>query len=288
MDTSKKNTTTTTRLEYKIPESSKPTTPPSLENGEIIPKIVFIVPYRNRLEHKVFFSKYMEYILEDYPKNDYKIYFVHQCDNRPFNRGAMKNIGYIAIRHKYPNHYKNITLVFHDVDNVPYDKNILHYDTRPGVVKHFYGFTYALGGIFSIKAGDFERTKGFPNFWAWGSEDNCIHQRVVDSGLYIDRSNFFPSGHKKILQFIDGLIKMISKKETADAMYRTCTDCIYTISNLKYEFKDEYINVYHFDTPVNPNTLQFEEYDIVKNNGVNKINLGKQKAPMANMSKGFR
>ena len=30
-----------------------------------IPKRVFIVPYRNRIQHKFFFSKYMSFLLED-------------------------------------------------------------------------------------------------------------------------------------------------------------------------------------------------------------------------------
>ena len=236
-----------------------------------VPELVFIVPYRNREEHKMFFTVYMKFLLEDMPPEKYRIFFVHQCDSRPFNRGAMKNIGFLAIRNLYPTEYKNITLVFHDVDNLPYTKGLLHYDTRPGVVKHFFGYTFTLGGIVAIKAGDFERTGGYPNFWAWGSEDNCFNQRVIDARLYIDRSNFFPSGHRSILQFVDGLIKMINKKETAAAMYRTCADSYATIRNLNYHFKDEYINVTAFDTPQNPNDMQFEEYDIVKNNGVNRI-----------------
>jgi hypothetical protein len=176
--------------------------------------------------------------------------------------------------------------VFHDVDNLPYTKGLLNYDTRPGVLKHFFGYPFALGGIVSIKAGDFERTGGYPNFWAWGSEDNCFNQRVIDARIYIDRSNFFPSGHRSILQFVDGLIKMINKKETSAAMYRTCADSYATIRNLNYHFKDEYINVTAFDTPQNPTELKFEEYDIVKNNGSNRISLGPQMGNMAtNMNK---
>ena len=43
-----------------------------------IPKRVFIVPYRNRKEHKFFFCNQMKFILED--KNDYEIFFSHQED----------------------------------------------------------------------------------------------------------------------------------------------------------------------------------------------------------------
>ena len=38
-----------------------------------IPDIIFIVPYRNRKNYKILFSKHMEYILEDIPKNKYEI-----------------------------------------------------------------------------------------------------------------------------------------------------------------------------------------------------------------------
>jgi len=49
--------------------------------------IIFIVPYRDREQHKFYFLRHMEYVLEDY---DYEIIFVNQKDTRPFNRGAMK------------------------------------------------------------------------------------------------------------------------------------------------------------------------------------------------------
>ena len=79
-----------------------------------IPSKIFVVPYRDRIQHKFFFSRHMSFILED--KNDYEILFVHQYDDRVFNRGAMKNIGFLAIKAKYPKVYKNITIVFNDID----------------------------------------------------------------------------------------------------------------------------------------------------------------------------
>ena len=34
--------------------------------------------------------------MEDYPTGSYKYMFIHQKDTREFNRGAMKNIGFIV------------------------------------------------------------------------------------------------------------------------------------------------------------------------------------------------
>ena len=249
--------TNTDTIELEIKECASATVEPTT-----IPKFVFIIPYRDRVEHKEFFTIYMKHVLEDIPKTDYEIYFVEQKNILPFNRGAMKNIGFLALKYKYPNDYKNITFVFNDVDTVPYSKNVIDYDTTLGIVKHFYGFKFALGGIFSIKGEDFERTNGFPNFWAWGGEDNYMQKRVEYVGLYIDRSVFFNILDKNILQLCDGVKRLICRKEAATVVNMTTTDGLITIRNLNYEFKDEYINVYNFQTIRDPRMLRFEEQNI--------------------------
>lgn len=241
---------------------TEPTTVPTVPIEPTIPKIVFIIPYRDRAEHKEFFSVYMKHVLEDIPKTDYEIYYVEQKNTLPFNRGAMKNIGFLAIKYKYPDHYKDISFVFNDIDTVPYSKNIINYETTRGVVKHYYGFKFALGGIFSIKGSDYETTNGFPNFWSWGGEDNYMQKRAQQAGLVIDRSCFFNILDKNILQLCDGIKRLICRKEAATVVNMSTMDGLITIRNLNYDFKDEYINVYNFETTRDPRTLRFEEQNI--------------------------
>lgn len=197
----------------------------------VIPSVVFIVPYRNRPQHKMFFLTYMKSILPE--TLNYEIYLSHQCDIRSFNRGATKNIGFIAVKNKYPNHYRNISFVFNDIDTVPF-ANIFNYETSEGIVKHFYGFKYALGGIVSILGADMEKINGYPNFWGWGMEDNVIQKRFEHHQISIDRSNFFPIGSPNILHLFDGVSRIINKKDPYRAHNDSGIDGIRSIRSLKY------------------------------------------------------
>jgi len=203
---------------------------------ENVPECVFIVPYRNRAQHKFFFSKYMSFILED--KDNYEIYFSHQCDVRTFNRGATKNIGFLAIKQKYPEHYKNITFIFNDVDTIPFNK-IFDYKTTQGIVKHYYGFKYALGGIVAIKGSDFEKINGYPCFWGWGLEDNVLQKRCDKFGIHIDRSVFYNIGSPEILQLFDGISRIISKKDPWRMEHDNGIDGLSTISKLQYTIDEK-------------------------------------------------
>jgi len=201
-----------------------------------VPKIVFIIPYRNRSQHKFFFSNYLTSIMSD--RDDYEIYFSHQCDMRSFNRGATKNIGFLAIKQKYPEDYKDITFVFNDIDTVPFS-NIFDFETVDGVVKHFYGFKYALGGIVALKGGDFEATNGYPNFWGWGMEDNVLQKRCEHIGLTIDRSQFFPIGNPNIIHLFDGVSRIINRKDPWRATHDNGIDGLGTIHKLDFSIDTE-------------------------------------------------
>ena len=218
---------------------------------EDIPKIIFIVPYRDRLNDRKTFEKHMKYILEDYDNKDYKIFFSHQCDNRSFNRGACKNIGFAVIRRLYPNHYKNMTFVFNDVDTLPRFKNQFNYETTLNNIKHFYGYDFALGGIVSIKGSDFEKMNGYQNLWGWGLEDNGLQKRALANKINIDRSVFLRPGDPNIRQSDRGnRYKQSTYKQYEKFIYTIAVCGLNTIYNVSYNIVDQDINITYFDDKI--------------------------------------
>lgn len=226
-----------------------------------IPDCVFIIPYRNRTKHKEFFERHMKYILEDI---NCEIYFSHQCDQRSFNRGAMKNIGFLAIKEKYPEHYKNITFVFNDVDCMPFNKGQLNYITKEGTIKHFYGFKFALGGIVSITGSDFEKMNGYPNYWSWGFEDNSLNDRANIHKINIDRSVFYDIFHEDIIHFQHGYKRNFNKSMPKHYINNKYKSGLNVLKNINYIFDNNIINVNNFHTNDSDNNVN--EYDI--RNGV--------------------
>ena len=244
-----------------------------------IPKYIFLIPYRNREPQKTHFSIYMNYIMEDYDKSDYEIYFCHQNDNRPFNRGAIKNIGFIAMKQKYPNDYKNITFIFNDIDTIPATKNLLDFNTYKGVIKHYYGFEFTLGGIFSIKGEDFENIGGFPNFWGWGFEDKCIYNRAINNKLIVDRNNFYKVGDINILHIIDDPMKILTRKdcwridENPDTI-KNIYKLSYDISNIEKNISSNkfIIDINYFECSYNINKELLYSQNIAIDKSVKKEN----------------
>lgn len=243
---------------------------------ESIPKKVFIVPYRNRPEQKFFFCKYMKFLLE-YVK-DYEVYFSHQVDERSFNRGACRNIGFLALKEKYPQHYQDITFIFNDLDTIPFNR-IFDYETQHGVVKHYYGFTHSLGGIVVIKGKDFEDINGYPNFWSWGLEDSCLQKRCDNHDIKIDRSNFYKIGAPQMLQLFDGVERIINKKDPHKLKTDDGSNGLSTIGNLQMSFdkkstreldnlydslgsKFYYININDFVTETEFEDDEYYKYDL--------------------------
>lgn len=227
--------------------------------------LIFIVPYRDRAPQRYFFENYMTYLMEDLTLHeDYYILFVEQDDARPFNRGAMKNIGFLVVKDLLPDTYQDAILVFHDIDTIPHKKGLLSFDPPPGTIKHHYGFEFALGGIVSMRAADFERLNGFANYWTWGFEDNLIQNRAQRKGMQIDRSNFFPLHDMRILHLNDGHKKALNKSYMYELIRDTGANGISTVRNLKYtlDLATHSVTVHCFDTEYSPWNGVFEEYDV--------------------------
>lgn len=224
------------------------------------PARIFIVPYRDRVRHKRELLHCLNTILDG--EDDWELFFAHQADRRPFNRGAMKNIGFLWARRRYPAHYKAITFIFHDVDTRPQYRGQFPYQTEPGVVSHYYGTYYALGGAFAIKGADFERTGGFPNFWGWGLEDNAMQDRAVAAGLRIDRTHFVPLRGRGVTRAFDGYHRITSKHEAALYRYGT-PDNMWNIRSLRVTLADGgMLNVASFEASEPHDVQTFERLDI--------------------------
>ena len=253
--------------------------PPNRPEQTVDPKIVFVVPYRDRQEHLSYFAKHMAQILSDIPKKDYKILLVHQNDKRGFNRGAIKNIGFMYVRHLYPATYQTMTIVFNDVDTMPRKKGYVDYNTKPGVIRHYCGFTFTLGGIVCINAGDFEKLNGFPNLWAWGFEDNMLQHRANAAGIQIDRSVFCDyktdgANNEHFISLYSGDIRTVNQAEFSRYM-RGTREGINTIGQIMYTNtwaemgipaieNMMVLNVNTFNTGVNENVEQRKDHSLQK------------------------
>lgn len=250
-------------LTFEDPHSSNPLLN---ETDESAGHVIFIVPYRDRENHLVFFKPHMAQLLSGL-KYKYQIYFLHQKDKRSFNRGAIKNIGFRVVKDLYPETYKDITLVFHDIDSLLSTLiDGVDFRTKKGVIKHFYGFRHTLGGIFSITAGDFEEINGFPNFWTWGYEDNLIQMRAKNASILIDRSVFYDTkvGPTRIIRLYQDSIREVNRAEY-DRYKQFTTEGVDSITGIQYRIQPEtgFVDVTEFSTGIEEATDLTKDFDLM-------------------------
>ena len=124
-----------------------------------------------------------------------------------------------------------------------------------------------IGGFFSIKGVDFERSLGFPNLWGWGIEDNVMNERCLKIGLTIDRSQFYKMRDGHITQLFDGFDRVISKREGSMYKYEKM-DNFKLITGIKYKISDEYINISSFTCDREPTRDEYANYDIRNGNRI--------------------
>jgi hypothetical protein len=159
--------------------------------------LIFIIPYRNREAHR---TEYIRHMSEQMKKENHNaiFLFVHQCDDKPFNRGAMLNIGYLQARTlTYATNLKfadDLVIVMQDVDILPKNTNSFQWKpTTTKCIRHVIGEPKInLGGIMSFYMSDrdlFESVNGFPNYYGWGPEDWVLRRRLEAKNIPVDEIN---------------------------------------------------------------------------------------------------
>ena len=151
-------------------------------------RLAIVVPYRDRPDHLARFLPHIAaYIERD--KLDcairYTVHIVEQLGAATFNRGAVKNAGFLLARASAD------YVCFHDVDYLPLwaDYSFVRQPAR--LIWH--GLdpepdrAAFLGGVIAFNLADFERVNGYSNdYWEWGYEDDDLRERCRREGLEID------------------------------------------------------------------------------------------------------
>jgi hypothetical protein len=150
-------------------------------------RLAIIVPYRDRAEHLGQFVPHMRDYLTG-AKLDYTIHIIEQSQGKPFNRGAVKNIGF-KLAETFADY-----VCLHDVDYLPIKADYSPVDCPMLLISQ--GTTLMedpntfFGAIVAFPKADFIKVNGYPNaYWQWGFEDAELRDRCVMSGLTVGSRN---------------------------------------------------------------------------------------------------
>jgi hypothetical protein len=179
------------------------------ENQNSKKHLKIIVPYRDRAEHlRDFLPHICEYL--DDSDISYNIVIAEQAEGLPFNRGAMKNAGFLL------GGASDYTC-FHDVDYLPLNADYSWTDNpaclvfvgavgRPikisdSTLRLQLNNASFFGGVVLIPDAIFRQIDGYSNdYWGWGFEDTDIARRFETAKIScIRRSGVFcPLAHDSL------------------------------------------------------------------------------------------
>jgi N-terminal region of glycosyl transferase group 7/N-terminal domain of galactosyltransferase len=178
--------------------SNFPTTAsPQLVESMEIPPLLIVVPYRNREAHfKSFVPHVRAYFARDKADRHipYRVLIVEQEGNGPFNRGALKNIGFAL------GASESAYTCFHDIDYLPIWADYSYSDEPTMIVWHgvetrpiapdktrrlvVHDMDALFGGVVIIPNTIFTTVNGYSNeYWGWGFEDYDLRRRFLASGV---------------------------------------------------------------------------------------------------------
>jgi hypothetical protein len=160
---------------------------------------------------------------------EHTIYLAHQCDEKLFNRGLMKNI---AAKHAFDDGCDYI--VWHDIDMVPENEscdysfpndNPQHIAVRISQSDYQLKYEEYFGGAVIFSKEQVERTNGYSNdYWDWGMEDDDLFWRCVMEG-YAEKTNLDYDGEEYVAYFngIDSKIEFPPSREQRNAISNSHT-----------------------------------------------------------------
>ena len=156
-------------------------------------RLNIVVPFRARDAHLQRFVGHLRaYFARDKVAREipYSVLIIEQESGLPFNRGALKNIGFVLGRE-----HCDYT-AFHDVDYLPIWADYTFADTFTAIV--WYGAEWRpiipgrpwpctihdkssfFGGVVLVPNASFEHVDGYANsYWGWGYEDTDLANRFV-------------------------------------------------------------------------------------------------------------
>jgi N-terminal region of glycosyl transferase group 7/N-terminal domain of galactosyltransferase len=174
-------------------------------------RLTIVVPYRGRESHlKTFVPTLRAYFARDKLDREipYRVLIVEQDNELPFNRGALKNIGYLLGRND------GDYTCFHDIDYLPVWADYSWSDSPAVII--WYGaesrpialgrsnkivrnnLEFGLGGVVLMPNEMFARVNGFANcYWGWGYEDSDLKRRFEALGIAttLRRGTYLPLDH---------------------------------------------------------------------------------------------
>jgi hypothetical protein len=223
----------------------------------MLPRLNMVVPYRAREAHlKLFVQTVRAYFARDKVDRDipYSDLIVEQENGLAFNRGALKNIGFVL--GKGNSDYT----CFHDVDYIPVWADyswsdaplaIVWYgaETRPIRLSHRdrgvrHDLNKFYGGAALTPNELFEKANGYTNAnWGWGPDDLDLKHRFGAIGIEMGRrkGTFQPLDHDSEAYELDGspsAAARVSLKQLKDRWELGIDTPDDGLSNLRYQIVD--------------------------------------------------
>jgi hypothetical protein len=227
-------------------------------------KLGVCVPYRNREEHMNIFVPHVSKFLEE-RGIEHTIYLAHQCDEKLFNRGLMKNI---AAKHAFDDGCDYI--VWHDIDMVPEDEscdysfpinNPQHIAVSISQSDYQLKYEEYFGGAVLFSKEQVEKTNGYSNdYWDWGMEDDDLFWRCVMEG-YAEKTKLDYDGEEYVAYFngIDSKIEFSPSREQRNAISNSHTVSILVKADQQIEKVPIWL--------IGDNERKFVEYPIFRKPG---------------------